>query len=88
MAILAYKELLDEQGMPKMHDEFFDQLFNKNYYAKNMAIWGEGEFAPLLADAGLLAPNYLQIILFGLTIGLIIGVLLLIILAYKRNQKQ
>jgi Flp pilus assembly protein protease CpaA len=53
-----------------------------------MAIWGEGEFAPLLADAGLLAPNYLQIILFGLTIGLIIGVLLLIILAYKRNQKQ
>ncbi len=88
MAILAYKELLDEQGMPKMHDEFFDQLFNKNYYAKKMAIWGEGEFAPLLADAGLLAPNYLQIILFGLTIGLIIGVLLLIILAYKRNQKQ
>jgi FtsP/CotA-like multicopper oxidase with cupredoxin domain len=88
MAILAYKELLDEQGMPKMHDEFFDQLFNKNYYAKKMAIWGEGEFAPLLADAGLLAPNYIHIILFGLTIGLIIGVLLLIILAYKRNQKQ
>jgi hypothetical protein len=88
MAILAYKQLLDEQGMPKMHDELFDQIFNKNYYAKKMAIWGEGTFAPLLGDAGLLTPNYSRVILFGLTIGLIIGLLLLVVLAYKRKQKQ
>jgi hypothetical protein len=88
MAILAYKQLLDEQGMPKMHDELFDQIFNKNYYAKKMAIWGEGTFAPLLGDAGLLTPNYSRVILFGLTIGLIIGLLLLVILAYKRKLKQ
>ena len=88
MAILAYSYLLDEQGMPKMHDELFDQVFNKDYYAKKIAVWGEGAFAPLLGDAGLLAPNYLRILLFGLATGLIIGLLVFIVLAYKRKQKQ
>ena len=87
MAILAYKHLLDEQGMPKMHDELFDQVFNKDYYAKKIAVWGQGDFAPLLGDAGLLPPNYLQIILFGLSIGLLIGLLVFSVLAYKRKQK-
>ena len=88
MAILAYSYLLDEQGMPKMHDELFDQVFNKDYYAKKIAVWGEGAFAPLLGDAGLLAPNYLRILLFGLATGLLIGLLVFIRLAYKRKQKQ
>ena len=87
MAILAYKHLLDEQGMPKMHDELFDQVFNKDYYAKKIAVWGQGDFAPLLGDAGLLPANYLQIILFGLSIGLLIGLLVFSVLAYKRKQK-
>jgi plastocyanin len=87
MAILAYKHLLDEQGMPKMHDELFDQVFNKDYYAKKIAVWGQGDFAPLLGDAGLIPPNYLQIILFGLSIGLLIGLLVFSVLAYKRKQK-
>ena len=87
MAILAYKHLLDEQGMPKMHDELFDQVFNKDYYAKKIAVWGQGDFAPLLGDAGLLPPNYLQIILFGLSIGLLIGLLVFSVLVYKRKQK-
>ncbi len=55
MAILAYKPLLDEQGMPKMHDALLDQVFNKDYYAKKQAVWGEGDFAPLLGEAGLIA---------------------------------
>jgi plastocyanin len=88
MAILAYSYLLDEQGMPKMHDELFDQVFNKDYYAKKMAVWGEGAFAPLLGDAGLLTPNYSRILLFGLATGLLIGLLVFIVLAYKRKQKQ
>ncbi len=87
MAILAYRYLLDEQGMPKMHDELFDQVFNKDYYAKKMAVWGEGAFAPLLGDAGLLTPNYSRILLFGLAAGLLIGLLVFIVLAYKRKQK-
>ncbi len=88
MAILAYKSYLDEQGMPTMHNELFDQVFNKDYYAKKMAIWGVGDFAPLLGDAGLLAPNYLQIIIFGLIVGLIIGLLVFSVLIYKRKQNQ
>jgi len=88
LAILAYKPLLDEQGMPKMHDELFDQVFNKDYYAKKQAVWSVGDFAPLLGDAGLLAPDYLQLIIFGLVMGLIIGLLIFSVLAYKRKQKQ
>lgn len=88
MAILAYRYLLDEQGMPKMHDELFDQVFNKDYYAKKMAVWGEGDFGPLLGDAGLLTPKFSRILLFGLATGLLIGLLVFIVLAYKRKQKQ
>ena len=88
MAILAYRYLLDEQGMPKMHDELFDQVFNKDYYAKKMAVWGDGDFGPLLGDAGLLTPKFSRILLFGLATGLLIGLLVFIVLAYKRKQKQ
>ena len=88
IAILAYKPYLDEQGMPKMHDELFDQVFNKDYYAKKMAVWGSGPFAPVLADVGSLAPNYVRIIIFGLAAGLIIGLLVFSVLAYKRKQQQ
>ena len=86
IAILGYKSYLDEQGMPKMHDELFDQVFNKEYYAKKMAVWGNGDFAQLLGDAGLLAPNYVQIILFGLVTGLIIGLVVFAVLIHKRKQ--
>ena len=39
-----------------MHDELFDQVFSKDYYAKKVAVWGFGDFAPLLGDAGFIAP--------------------------------
>ncbi|MEI6542345.1 MAG: multicopper oxidase domain-containing protein [Methylococcales bacterium] len=87
IAILAYKEFLDEQGMPKMHDHLFDQVFNKDYYAKKQAVWAEGTYAPLLGDAGLLSPKYLQIVLFGLAVGLIIGLLVFSVVIYKRKQR-
>jgi plastocyanin len=86
MAILAYKSLLDEQGMPKMHDELFDQVFNKDYYAKKQAVWNAGDFASLLGDAGLLAPDYLHIVISGLATGSIIGLLFFSALAYKRKK--
>ena len=86
MAILAYKHYLDEQGMPKMHDELFDQVFNKDYYAKKQAVWNSGDFAALLGDAGLVAPNYIHIILFGLLAGLIIALLVFSALIIRRKQ--
>jgi FtsP/CotA-like multicopper oxidase with cupredoxin domain len=87
MAILAYKALVDEQGMPKMHDELINEVFSKDYYAKKHAIWGVGDFAHLLGEAGLIAPNYVQLIVFGLAVGLFIGIVLLIVLSYQRKQK-
>ncbi len=86
MAILAYKHYLDELGMPKMHDELFDQVFNKDYYAKKQAVWASGDFAALLGDAGLVAPNYSHIILFGLLAGLIIALLVFSVLLIRRKQ--
>jgi FtsP/CotA-like multicopper oxidase with cupredoxin domain len=86
MAILAYKHYLDELGMPKMHDELFDQVFNKDYYAKKQAVWNSGDFAALLGDAGLVAPNYSHIILFGLLAGLIIALLVFSVLLIRRKQ--
>jgi manganese oxidase len=86
MAILAYKHYLDDLGMPKMHDELFDQVFNKDYYAKKQAVWASGDFSALLGDAGLVAPNYSHIMLFGLLAGLIIALLVLSALIIRRKQ--
>ncbi len=86
MAILAYKHYLDELGMPKMHDELFDQVFNKDYYAKKQAVWNSGDFAALLGDAGLVAPNYSHIILFGLLTGWLIALLVFSVLLIRRKQ--
>ncbi|MEQ1528458.1 MAG: copper oxidase, partial [Methylococcales bacterium] len=88
IAILAYKPLLDEFGMPKMHDELLSQVFNKNYYTKKQAVWGEGDYGPALGEAGLIAPNLLKIIGFGLAVGLIIGLLWFMVFVYQRKQKQ
>ena len=86
MAILAYKDLIDEQGMPKMHDEMISEVFSKDYYAKKQALWGKGDFAHLLGDAGWLAPDYLRIIVFGLVTGLVIGLLAFVVIFYKKKQ--
>jgi hypothetical protein len=86
IAILAYKPLLNEQGMPKMHQTLLDQVFNKDYYAKKQAVWGEGDFAPLLGEAGLITPDTIRIIIFGLAVGLAIGMCIFIVLIYRRKQ--
>jgi len=75
MAILAYQPLLDERGMPKKHDELFAQVFNKDYYAKQVPVWQQGDFAQLLGDADRVAPDTLQLIVFGLASGGFLGLL-------------
>jgi len=87
IALILYKALADEQGMPKGHTEMLDQVFSKDYYAKKQAVWANNkEFAPLLSDAGLLTPNYVRIIGFGLAAGLLIGLLLLVLRLLKRKS--
>jgi plastocyanin len=87
IALILYKSLADEQGMPKGHQEMLDQVFSKDYYAKKQAVWANNEeFAPLLGDAGLLTPNYVRIIWFGLAVGLLIGLLLVVLRLIKRKS--
>ena len=87
IALILYKSLADEQGMPKGHTEMLDQVFSKDYYAKKQAVWENNkEFAPLLGDAGLLTPNYVRIIGFGLAVGLLIGLLLIVLRLFKRKS--
>lgn len=86
MAILAYQGLLDEQGMPEMHDELLDQVFDKNYYAKKQALWTEGDFAPLMGEPGLIEPGMVRVIIFGLSAGLSLGLFIVILFVIKRKN--
>jgi len=86
MAILAYKSLVDEQGMPKMHEAMLNELFNKKYYSKAEALWNTGEFAHLLGEASIFEVNMIHLVLFGLAVGLLIGLLIVVMSAYKRKK--
>jgi manganese oxidase len=85
MAILAYKPLLDEKGMPKMHDEMLAEVFDKDYYAKNQPLWQQGDFAAAFGDAGLVAPDLKKLIMFGLLIGLILGLIIILLIARRKR---
>jgi hypothetical protein len=87
IALILYKAFADEQGMPKGHGDMLDQVFSRDYYAKKQAIWSNNkEFAPLLSDAGLLTPNYSRIIGFGLAVGLLIGLVLVVLRLAQRKS--
>lgn len=87
MAILAYQGLIDEQGMPKMHDQLLNAVFNKDYYAKRQPVWQQGDFAQLLGEAGRIAPDYVGIIAFGLAAGLSIGLIVVFVIIKQRRQR-
>lgn len=88
MAILGYKDYLDDRGMPKGHEELFDQVFDKNYYAKKRALWTDGDFAPLLGEAGSIEPGMMRVVVFGLSAGLAIGLFLTLVFVSKRKKNQ
>lgn len=73
IALLVYESLLNDQGMPSvLREDALDDVLTNSYYAKERALWGKEQ-------AGMLPPDYLNIILFGLLIGLIIGLIIYII---------
>ncbi|CAG7857278.1 hypothetical protein MCAMS1_02046 [biofilm metagenome] len=85
MAILAYKPLLDDKGMPKMHEQMLGEVFDKDYYAKNQPLWQQAEYAKLFGDAGLISPDIKKLIIFGLLGGLIIALLIMLIGLMRRG---
>ena len=86
ITILAYKSFLDAQGMPKMYDELFNDVFNKEYYAKQRPLWANGDRANFFGDAGKVSPNYVELIAFCALLGLLIGAFILILYIYLRNE--
>lgn len=88
ITLLAYKSFLDTQGMPKMHDEAFNDVFNKEYYAKQRPLWANGDWANVFGDAGKVLPNYSEIIAFCLVIGFLIGLLILVTYFYVQKNHE
>ncbi len=86
MAILAYKPLLDDKGMPQHHDQMMGVLFDKDYYAKKQAFWQQTDYAADFGDAGFIAPHIGNLIVFGLLIGLVAGLLIVAVIVYKRRK--
>jgi manganese oxidase len=88
MAILAYKNLIDELGMPKHHDQMMAEIFDKDYYAKKQPFWQQSEYAAVFGDVALISPDVKKLVIFGLLIGTIIGLLIMLIMVYKRKQQS
>ena len=76
IAILAYRDFIDADGMPKVRDGAVSKYFDRYYYEKLKPVWGIGDFAKTLGNAGNLPVNYLQLIGFGLLTGLSLGLIL------------
>ncbi len=87
MALMAYASLLNEQGMPNGHSGM-DEFFSPAFYAKEVPLWGDGEFASLLGDVELLNPDYLRIICFGVLLGLIIVLVLFLIRGFRQGDQH
>lgn len=89
MAILAYRSLLNDQGMPKeKHQaEMMSYAFSKSYYAGQASLWAHDDFTQALGEAGLLPPGYARIIIFGLAAGAMFG-LALLLLVYRRKDSN
>ncbi len=85
IAVLAYRSLLDAQGMPKVRAEAIGQIFNRNYFAGQQPVWGIGDFAQLLGEPGLLPPEYIQLLGFGLLLGLALAIVIILINRLRRT---
>lgn len=86
ISLVVYRDFIDEQGMPKVHEGMFDQFFTSSYYAREKPMWATGEFAQLLGEAGNLPPDYRKIAAFGLVGGLIIGLLMFLLRSFRKEQ--
>ena len=80
MSFVAYQPLLNESGMPKdeHHAAMINYAFSKSYYNRNAqhSLWAKGEFTEALGKVAPIAPDYLQLMGFGLSLGAALGLLL------------
>ena len=86
ISMLVFRNLLDEQGMPKIREDALDPYMYPAYYARQNPVWAMGEFTDTLGDAGFMAPDYLKIAAFGLIVGLIVGLLFFLLRSFRKEQ--
>jgi len=80
IALLVYENMLTSIGLPILRENALDDFFSNRYYAKKHVLWNQKE-------AGKFAPDNLQIILFGLLIGAIVGLVIFILRGLMRTGK-
>ncbi len=85
IAMLVFRDFLDQQGMPKVREQPLNQVFNKNYYAKLIPVWGDGNFSKLLGESEILSPDYIKLVVFGVSAGLALGLMVLILFRLTRK---
>ena len=85
IAVLAYRDFVNDQGMPKVREEAITPLFTKAYYARQSPVWAMGDFTESLGEAGMVAPDTVRIISFGLLIGLSIGLLFFVVRRIRQD---
>jgi FtsP/CotA-like multicopper oxidase with cupredoxin domain len=72
MALMVYESMLNPNGMPIIRKDALDDVLTNSYQNKEKPQWGK-------KDPGMLAPDYVHLILWGLLVGLIFGLLIFII---------
>jgi FtsP/CotA-like multicopper oxidase with cupredoxin domain len=76
IALMVYENMLGATGLPMIRPDALDDFFTNRYYAKKQALWGKKE-------AGTFSPNSLQLILFALLLGTIVGLIIFIVRGLK-----
>ncbi len=87
VALLVYKQFLDEQSMPLLREQPLTKVFNSNYYAKQQPVWGFGEFTNLLGEAGNIQPDFPRLLGVGLLIGIAASLCFIVIIRLKSGVK-
>lgn len=87
IALLVYRQFLNEQGMPKLREQPVSEVFNPNYYEKKQPVWGFGDFTSMLGEAKSIAPDYPRLLGFGFLAGLAAGLAVFVLLRIKRGEK-
>ena len=88
ISTLVYQDLLNERGIPKIREQPVNQYFNKNYYARENPVWNMKDFKQSLGEAGLLAVDYIRLIAFGLVLGLILAIALILVRGKLQQGKE
>lgn len=88
ISILAYRSFLDQDGLPKIRGAAAGEYFDSQFYAKQRPVWGIGDFASALGDVEWLRVNHLKLLIFGLLIGLTLGLGLLSLRRIKAGASK